>query len=214
MKKVLLLILAIIALAGCKSKEDKASEMIKAELFKTLYDFDSYQPIETKIDSAFYSVYTDSVILKHGYRLNVLLKELNKALEETKDARQTMDIWGIDTYSSYGMSKYYEARNKAKAALEKGRLYSKIFDIESDTIRLLSSNIKPDFCGWKATHKFRCKTKGGNPTIGTYIYFFDKNMKHIIYNEDTEDENIAQIKSLIKEVIENDSTKVTDTSVQ
>ena len=66
MKKVLFLLVAIIALVGCKSKEEKAAEMIKKELFKTLYDFDSYQPIETKVDSAFYSAYTDSMVLKHG----------------------------------------------------------------------------------------------------------------------------------------------------
>jgi hypothetical protein len=207
MKKVLFLLVAIIALVGCKSKEEKAAEMIKKELFKTLYDFDSYQPIETKVDSAFYSAYTDSMVLKHGYMLNQLIKEINKAVEEVKDAREIMDIWGIDTYSSYGRSKYYEARDKAKEALNKGNIYSKMMDLESDTIRLLSRNIKHDFCGWKATHKFRCKTKGGNPSIGNYIYFFDKNMKHIIFNEDIEDENLTQVRNLIKEAIENDSIK-------
>lgn len=45
---------AIFILSGCKSKEEKALEIIKNEMFKTLYDFESYQPIETKIDSAFY----------------------------------------------------------------------------------------------------------------------------------------------------------------
>jgi len=142
MKKVLFLLVAIIALVGCKSKEEKAAEMIKKELFKTLYDFDSYQPIETKVDSAFYSAYTDSMVLKHGYMLNQLIKEINKAVEEVKDAREIMDIWGIDTYSSYGRSKYYEARDKAKEALNKGNIYSKMMDLESDTIRLLSRNIK------------------------------------------------------------------------
>ena len=37
-------------LVGCQSREEKAAELIKQEMFKTLYDFESYEPIETKID--------------------------------------------------------------------------------------------------------------------------------------------------------------------
>ena len=36
---------------SCKSREDKVAETIKSEMFKNLYDFESYQPIETKIDT-------------------------------------------------------------------------------------------------------------------------------------------------------------------
>lgn len=68
MKKIIFITLsAIFVLSGCKSKEDKALEVIKNQMFQTLYDFESYQPIETKIDSAFLSIYTDSAIIRHGY---------------------------------------------------------------------------------------------------------------------------------------------------
>jgi hypothetical protein len=39
-------------------------------------------------------------------------------------------------------------------------------------------------------------------------------MKHIIFNEDTEDEDLTQVRNLIKEAIENDSIKATDTSAK
>lgn len=202
MKKVLLLIVSVFVLFSCKSKEEKAAELIKDEMFKTLYDFESYQPIETKIDSAFYSIYTDSTILKHGYLINELLKEANIKLEEVKDAQQTMDIWGTDSYSSFGKSKYYDAKEKADKYIKEVDFYLKLMNAESDTIQQLAQKIKPTFCGWKATHKFRCKTKGGNPTIGNYIYYFDKKMKHIVYNEDTENEELTKTKKLIKEALE------------
>ena len=102
MKNVIIMALtAIFILSGCKSKEEKALEAIKNEMFKTLYDFESYQPIETKIDSAFLSAYTDSIIIKHGYILNELLKEANEALSEIKEANRSIEIWS-DSYSSYG----------------------------------------------------------------------------------------------------------------
>lgn len=57
MKQIIIMALAgIFILTGCKSKEEKALEAIKDEMFKTLYDFESYQPVETKIDSAFLSI--------------------------------------------------------------------------------------------------------------------------------------------------------------
>ena len=64
--KTLLFIVAsaTILLSGCKSKEEKANELIKDDMFKVLYDFASYEPIETNIDSAFTSVYTDSIITR------------------------------------------------------------------------------------------------------------------------------------------------------
>lgn len=202
MKKVILWIAIIIPiLTGCKSKEEKAAEIIKKEMFKTLYDFESYQPIETTVDSAFYSPYTDSTILSHGYIINELLSEANKNLETVKEAQSSMEIWS-DSYSSYGLTKYYDAKEKMSSALEKANLYIKYIDTEGDSIRMLSKDIKPTFYGWKITHKFRCKTKGGNSTIGNYIYIFDKNIEHIIYKEDTEDEDLINIKSLIKECLE------------
>ena len=207
MKNVIIMALtAIFILSGCKSKEEKALEIIKNEMFKTLYDFESYQPIETKVDSAFLSVYTDSVIIKYGYILNEFLKDANEALKEIKEAHSSMDIWS-DSYSEYGREQYYKAKEKADKELKKANLYIEIMNAQSDTIKQRAQNIKPEFYGWKVTHKFRCKTKGGNSTIGNYIYYFDRNVKNIIYQEDTEDEDLAKVKNLIKEAIEKEATE-------
>lgn len=207
MKQIIIMALAgIFILAGCKSKEEKALEAIKDEMFKTLYDFESYQPVETKIDSAFLSIYTDSTILKHGYVSSAILDEVNTTLEEVKDGNRTAKIWS-DSYSSYGREQYNEAREKAEKGLKKLDIYFEAINAHYDTIRQVAQNINPDFYGWKVTHKFRCKTKGGNSTLGTYIYIFDKKIKNIIYKEDTEDEELTTVKGLIKEAIEEKAKK-------
>lgn len=73
MKKLLLLLVTTsIFLVGCKSKEEKAQEAIKKEMFKTLYDFNSYEPIETKVDSSFYSIYTDTVFTTDCYSISCM----------------------------------------------------------------------------------------------------------------------------------------------
>lgn len=201
MKKLFLWIAIIIPiLSSCKSKEEKAAEMIKNEMFKTLYDFESYQPIETKVDSAYTSIYTDSIILSHAYIARHLLDKVNKQFEEIKDAKSTIEIWG-DGYSNLSRTKVKNAYDKYKEALNKVDSYFKIINLHTDTIKQLSEVFRPEFYGWKATHKFRCKTKGGDSEIGNYIYIFDKDIKTIIYKEDQEDESLPKIKSLIEEAI-------------
>lgn len=80
-----------------------------------------------------------------------------------------------------------------------------MINAESDTIKLLAQNITPDFYGWKVAHKFRCKTKGGNSEIGNYIYYFDKKIKNIIYQEDIDNEDLIRAKEFIKESLEKDT---------
>ena len=172
-------------------------------MFKTLYDFESYEPIETKIDSAFTSIYTDSIIKSHAYIARAFLDDARENLDKAKDARKTMEIWR-DGYTSLSRSKYQEANSDYQDRMEKIDKYMEIVNVHMDSIKLLSSNFKSEFYGWKATHKFRCKTKGGNFDLGNYIYVFDKKMKSIIYKEDLDDNDNAKISGLIYESISSD----------
>lgn len=52
MKKLILILAAVSAifLISCKSEIEKAEDIIRAYMFETLYDYDSYQPISTEKD--------------------------------------------------------------------------------------------------------------------------------------------------------------------
>ena len=54
MKKALLIAVLVGIFSGCRQtsedKLDKANKLIKEEMFKTLYDFQAYEPIESIID--------------------------------------------------------------------------------------------------------------------------------------------------------------------
>lgn len=54
MKKILMTAVAAVSLlVGCRSDKDKAEELIRKELNKVIVNFDTYESIETVIDSAF-----------------------------------------------------------------------------------------------------------------------------------------------------------------
>lgn len=200
MKKLVLLVIVSLIISSCKSKEEKAQEIIKEEMFKTLYDFDSYEPIETKVDSSFYSIYTDTAILKYGYIISEMQKEREENLDKVESAISNMKIWS-GSYSSLGRNEFTKAKAEGEKFMDRANTNLKMIIIASDSIKKLSANTKNEFNGWKVTHKFRAKTKGGNSTIGNYIYIMDKDMKNIIYQEDTEDKDIINAKKYIKEAI-------------
>lgn len=202
MKTLLFIVVsATMLLSGCKSKEEKANELIKDDMFKVLYDFASYEPIETNIDSAFTSVYTDSIITRHAYFIKIAIEKADEYLDEE---RRTKKPWrfGVMAILHIVTLEYYEAKNKFNENLEKAKACTNMVTLHSDSIKDRANFIKKEFCGWKATHKFRCKTKGGSPDIGNYEYIFDKDFKEIINKEDLDDKDYTKIKELINEVLE------------
>lgn len=203
MKRIIKLgiILAVcFSVGACKSKEDKALALIDKQMFSSLYDYESYQPIGTQIDSAFNVVEYNDEIIALGILISDDMAKLNDELKETKNAKRDMNIWS-DSYSSYGRSEYDEAKNKMKEHWENAKRYGQKVFLEMGMIREKATELDGTFRGWKVTHKFRCKTKGGNPTLGTYIYIVDKDVKKILYYEDTEDEDIISAKKFIREAI-------------
>lgn len=200
MRKLLFILLPAFLLASCKSREEKVAELIKQEMFKTLYDFESYEPIETKIDSAFTSIYTDSIIRSYAYSIDKLSGVIREDLDKTKEYENTLKIWAYSS-SYYGKKEFKDAYEKFQEHLDKANNNLSIVEGYMDSIKNISSNFKPEFYGWKATHRFRCKAKGGNFDLGDYIYIFDKNLKHIISYHDANDEKNKIINGIIDEAI-------------
>lgn len=205
MKKLIFMLVAAAVFCSCKSREEKALELIKDDMFKTLYDFESYQPIETQLDSAYQSAYTDTTIMYFAKEAAEGMKKVRLELDKADEETNTMRIWrGL--YTASAQRNFEEASAKVKTHLFTADLFMAFCKHKEDTIRTLSNAITPDFYGWKVTHKFRCKTKGGQSTIGNYVYIFDKNVKTILYKEDTESEDVIQAKKIIKEALETENS--------
>lgn len=201
MKKITLLFLSVFILFGCQSKEEKAQELIKENMFKVLYDYSSYEPIELKVDSSFTSIYRDSSILSEAYIIKTCYERIDKCLEEIKDAQNTMEIWSSG-YSDTSRRKRKEATEKYNENLDNARFSLELVNSSQANIAKSIIDFKPVFDGWKATHKFRCKTKGGNYDIGNYVYYFDVKMKEILDYDDIDSDNHKTIINIINEVSE------------
>lgn len=194
--------LAII-LTGCQSKEQKAAEFIKEELSKTLYDFESYQPIETIVTEAKMNMYNDSACWKKAAVLAFGIKKTNEYLEEVKEAKEHMDIWGPPSAysSSYSDNRYYTYKGEFEENLEKANNAHEVCKkIASELKELIAKLDTTKVVGWEAKHRFRCKTKGGQSAIGDYRYILDKDFRNVILQEDVDDEDDSAIRDVLKSV--------------
>ncbi|MGB4654035.1 MAG: hypothetical protein WBH98_01195 [Bacteroidales bacterium] len=201
-KVSLSLMLVIILTSSCMNKEKKAEKLIKEDLFESLFDFSSYEPIRTeKIDSAFSSPETDSIIYLNAITLKYAYDEMSKLNEEVEDALFEMRLW-VDSHSYYGRSKYLKANEHAEELLNKYKFYDSIVVNQGIIIKNLIAEFKPEFIGFKTIHKFRAKNKAGNYGISSIEYVFDKKMKKIISQEiilgDNDDE--LTVKDIVEEL--------------
>lgn len=174
---------------SCKSKEEKAEELIRTELSKTLYDFDSYQPIETKVSVAKCNMYNDTACWKLGHTLAYGMEQFLEYKEKIEDARDHMNIWGRPSYysSSYSDNQYYKYKAEAEEAVTLAMaallVNKQIADELKDSVNALDTT---QVIGWEVVHDFRCKTRGGSPEIGHYRYVISKDFKTVYICEDTE----------------------------
>lgn len=195
-----------IILVSCQSKEEKAAEFIKNELSKTLYDFESYQPIETTVTEAKMTMYNDSACWTKAAALAYGMKKTTEYLEEMKDAKDRMEIWRPSYYSSsYSDNQYYKYKEEYEDNLEKAKnAYDICKGLAAELKKQIANLDTAKVIGWEAKHRFRCKTRGGNSTIGDYRYVLDKDFKKVLLQEDTDDEDESAIRDVLKAVLNGD----------
>lgn len=205
MKKfpVLLLLLSF-AIVGCKSNEEKAADLIKKELSKSLFDFESYSPIETTVTEAKHSIFTDTAFFKSANTILFALNVAKEALESVSEAEEGMNLWGKPTYSSssYSDKKYYKYKEEYDECIEKFfGTWLVIKSMEKDLKDTLQTIDPEKVVGWEVIHKFRCKTKGGYSSIANYRYIIDNNFKKVLLYEDMEGDDYEKLRVVINRVV-------------
>lgn len=200
--KPLVLLICITLLAiSCRSKEERATELIKNELSKTLYDFDSYQPIETTVKEAKQNIYNDSICWTLGAALAYEMQQVSKYVDQYEKAKELMNIWGRPTYysSAYSDSQYYKHKKEYDDALTKASEKINVCKVLVKTLKDSAEQLDTTkIIGWEVLHRFRCKTKGGNSTIGDYRYIISEDFKSVIICEDIDDDKL--IRNLLTEI--------------
>lgn len=160
-------------------------------MYKTLYYYDTYQPLEIIIDSAIHTPYNDVEIMNYAYKIN----ELNKKTSEYGERQER----ALDKIRVFGGNEHHREMLAWGDSLISAMKLSIAYD---DSIRLLGRRITPEFMGWAATHKYSCKQKDGSIDTTSQVFIIDNNINKIINIIETEDDNYDECQQIIKKIVE------------
>ena len=212
MKKLFYFLAAVIVavtVTSCKSKEEKAAELIKQELSHVLYDFGSYEPIETVVTEAKHIPTNDIACVNKALDAITYHELAFEYAEDGKSALETMCIWGSSSrYStSYSDIRYYESKYEFVDAVKKANTCIKKYNSSIDDLKIMMKNTNPsETIGYNVEHTFRCKTMGGFWSIVHYRFIVDKKIKKIIFYVDEEEND--EVYDFIESVQNNTKEKV------
>ena len=207
MKKLLLIIVSIFIISGCKSREEKAAELIKKDLLSQ-HNISGYEAVETKIDSAFISAHTDSIILNLANRINTrITDEAELYLLKLKEKESLINLFktsGLTNSDELFIQAAYEFKDYS----DKLSACYKTMQLDQDSIIERAKTLSKDFSGWQVSHAFKFNGDDGESYTADYIYVFDKDFNKILYSANINDENYISVKSLIDEALDMDNTNV------
>ena len=193
MKKTILVLATVIVaftVTSCKSKEEKAAELIKQELSQVLYDFESYDPIVTLVTEAKDIPTNNYACIMQANTAVERSERVDEHLKDVTSVRKRMNYWGPPTRysSSYSDSKYYEIKSDYVCAMKIANIYINSYNSAIDDLDSIMKNTNPsETIGYNVEHSFRCRTKGGFWTIAHYRFVTDKNFERIIFIDETGD---------------------------
>lgn len=202
-KHLIIVLTTLFGLCSCgQTNEEKAQQMAANYLKGVLYHFDSYEPLQTKVDSSFVSLSSDKEAIDLTLDLLKLFPLAQEYADKVDQAESSMDIWAPNGYSSvYTKGEY----NRAK---EKRDNNQQLLDRTKERILNQFNKIKArqpeintgDFNGWIVYHKF--KSLNGAKTVdllGEYIFFCDLDFnEQSVYNKEDFDA-ISKIMIAIEE---------------
>ncbi len=197
-KSLIITLVALIGLCSCgQSKEEKAQEMAANYLKGVLYHFDSYEPLQTKVDSSFVALSTDREAIGLTLDMLKLFQSAQEYADKIESAESSMEIWSPSGYSSaYSKGEYRRAKeerdnNQRLLDKTKDRIQNQFSKIKSRQSYLEAEALLKigDFNGWKVYHKFKSLNGAGTLDLfGEYVFFCDEdfNEKSAYPKEDYE----------------------------
>jgi protein subunit release factor A len=174
-----IVILAVLLTFGCtQNKQEKGAEIAKIEVNKLLANAKSYEPVETEVDSAFTSVYTDEEIVTAAYELVDLYEKYEEVQEKYNDAKSNAALWEGSYMSAYAKEEHKQAKEKMN------KYASQLSEIEDDIIsqnkiiRERAEGIEENrFYGWNIYHRFRY---ANGLRLCDLLIIVDENMENVI----------------------------------
>lgn len=212
MNRIFLVLVAVLIFVSCESREEKIQKAISQELKGVLYDFDSYEPVKTKIDSAFSSGCVDSEVVSLFSSFCKSAKELDEAKCNYNEALSAVAIWDVSYKSAFISQQEKKSMAERDAALRKIediqiRLKSDLKEIYERINQFNGKDKK--FVGWLVKQRYKCKTRGGYPSFGDDVFVFNGDITDcILYMSSEEYEALCSFVNQLKSVPEDKFAKI------
>ena len=188
MKRVIILSLCVLMVACTPSPQKKAETLIKEALLKDLVLPDTYEPVETTLDSAF-APYHDPTFVNKVLDLVSKNADYEQLQEQLNRAKSNMAIWSGPYMTAFGKEQYRQAKDEFEATQAKiDALTSRLQKIGAEISDELQK--EPVFIGCRAYHRYRANNNAGNTLLGGEYFLFDKDVTTIISRWDEDEINI------------------------
>lgn len=205
MNKIFLLsgIVFIALFVSCNnSPKDKANVLIKEDMKKVLYHADTYDPVETQVDSAF-TPFDDPIFYEKTLQLCKLGMSIDKYDRKMKSAKSSMSIWSGPYQSTYGKNNYQEAKEEYEENAQNKKKAEKKVQKLVDELKAMI-NKEQQFIGFKARHRYRANNNAGQTVFGEMKYLFDKDMSKIVASYDMDDDEYKAVRIVYKQMLGDD----------
>jgi hypothetical protein len=204
MKKISYIVLVATLMAACtQTPQQKAEALVEETVKKVLFKPDTYDPIETKLDSIV-SPYNDPDFYKEVTSFSELLTEVPRCENRIESTKKDLNFYDKSFKDSFFKNEYQEAKEKYEKAVNK---YENLKEKIQKKYEGIAKKLKGEhaFSGYVIAHSFRANNNDGQTQIGNYIFFVDKNIENILYTlNDYEANEFAETIGQIREKMESD----------
>lgn len=176
---------------------EKAKAKVKEYVCSNLYIPESYDPVEIRVDSAFWSYITDYECLKAAEELIDLRRDYHNAKFSYDEA-----VNNIRTFGGSGVFRHHTVeRDNAKKTMDETK--PKIEKCEA-IIRNRDTSHDGTFVGWFVYNRYRAKTNSNNVVFNEVLLLYDKDLEHwnVSYIIDkTKEANLEKLRQIMDEVL-------------
>ena len=200
MKHLSLFFFALAILSSCtQTIEEKVNSLIKDEMNKTLVKIKTYEPVETKIDSAF-------TPLDAPEFLNTMKEIVNDAMEaealnrQAEHAKTSMAIFGGPYSSGLSRNEYQKYKEKYEEYSSQIKELQNRSQKKGESVAPLLKK-EPEFIGYRVVHKYRYENEEGQMSFGNMLFIIDKEVKSVLASYDMDSMEYQFMEQSIKEIL-------------
>lgn len=171
-----------------QSAVDIAEQAVRAELRKTLYNFDSYEALETLVDSAYNTIEYSPRTLELYRRYKAHIEQEQEATEALTEAERSLATWeDLAQYGSsisrYEYKRAQQALKEARENLERSKQTGRELELEWQNL-LEAYPQNAEFVGWRVEHSYRDKNPDGFSRVTSAIYVFSPDYEQVVLSLD------------------------------